>query len=377
MKKSLFAVILLSVLLCGCTQPPAGLGGEAPESPTPLLTPSPTPSLEATPAPEERLDLPIKITYVRHMYKGEEKEEEKFDHYVVYYLEREEECTGRDAIVGVLNAYNEGDDPKHTYWAKFTLYLDNGEFGSSGGIPKSELAFDDAEAKRPDYAVITQLNSMFAASGENLNSSNAWESDIPIILKDIYYAGSSFGDIMGDVSLIKKSTSSEHAVPCTEFSVNIKSKTSFTGETVYCLAGLDSEIGLPYTVSITIPEMKNNNDVELVKVEKASSGATFYPQCMEPVYCGKLNLMSEEEKEECKAQGNVVQQARDEQGCITGDECLDAREFIKKEIKKSQPPQCPEPSDEFIEEALKCVEAGTEPKSMEPDEQGCFISIDC
>ncbi|GEM_PF-1994229 len=376
MKLKLIVLVFLAamVLLSGCPQPQDG-GTETPAGATEAEspTPQPSPSPEETPTPEERLELPLAISYRMPFYK----EDEKIDQYVVYYLEKEIKCSGRNAVAGVLNSYGEGESPEKAYWAKFTLYLDNGEFASSGGIGKSALAFDDAEPKRPDYAIITQLNSVFAANGENFNSSNAWESDIPVLLKDIYYAGSNTGDLIGSLSIVKKGESKEHAVPCTEFSVNVKSETGFSGETIYCLAALDNEIGLPYTVSITVPQMEKSNDVELDRIEKVSSGAAFYPQCLEPVYCAKPDFMSEDEREACTAQGMTVQEIRDEDGCITSYECLSELEWAKRVIMESQPSHCPEPGEEFIQEAMKCIKTGSDPKSLEVDEQGCFISIDC
>ncbi len=307
------------------------------------------------------------------MYRGEEK----FERHVVFFLEKEQKCFDRNAVVGVINSYDKTEGPEQGYWAKFTLYLDNGELGSSSGIGQSGLAFDDAKAKKPEYALLTHLNCIFASGEENFNYSDAWESDIPVILKDVYYASGIAGDLVGSLSLVKKGVSTNHLIPCTEFALNMKSDVGFGNELVYCVAGLDSEILQPYTVSITFPNSENGNDVELKKIEKRGSGLAFYPQCLEPVYCPRPDSMSEEKRQECNAQGNVVQELRDSDGCLVGYECLEKLEWAKKTIIESQPPHCPEPSDEFAEEALKCIETGTDPKSLELNEQGCYVSIDC
>lgn len=376
MKQLFFAVVVLLILFSGCTEPPKS-------DETNNVQPSDEPLINGNNGDQQsqeiEIDLPVKLTYAIPMYK---EDNQRFDRYIVYYLEKEKKCSGRDAIVGVMTSYEEGEPSEHDYWAKFTLYLDNGEFGVSEGTGKSGLTFDDAKSQRPgEYDLISQLNAIFASNGKNFSSSEVWESDVPTILKDIYYPTMAVGDLLGDLSIIKKEVSTKHAVPCTEFSVNLKGEMGFGGEIVYCVAALDSELGLPYVVSVVIPKMDmkmdRDNDFKLKKIEKESSGVSFYPQCMEPVYCAKLEMTNEQERKECQSQGRLIHEERDDKGCITAYKCLTMKESVKMMIKKGQPAQCPEPSEELILEAIKCVEGEHEPKSMELDDTGCLISVEC
>ncbi|MFH1664097.1 MAG: hypothetical protein ABH986_04805 [archaeon] len=369
MKQLCFAVVVLLILFFGCTEPSESDNTSNDELADESL-------INGNQQPQEKeIDLPVKLTYTIPMYK---EDKQKFDRYIVYYLEKQIKCSGRDAIVGVLNSYEEGAPPEHEYWAKFTLYLDNGEFGVSEGTGKSGLTFDDAKSRRPEeYDLISQLNLIFASNGKNFSSSEVWESDIPTILKDIYYPTMAVGDLLGDLSIIKKEVSTKHAVPCTEFSVNLKGGMGFGGEIVYCVTALDNKLGLPYVVSMTTPKMDMDNDFKLKKIEKESSGVSFYPQCMEPFYCAKPEMMNEQERNECQSQGRLVYEERDDKKCITAFKCLTKIESVKIQIKKGQPANCLDPSDELLQEAMKCVEGEYEPKSMELDDMGCLISVEC
>jgi len=372
-KQLFFAVVVLLILFYGCAEPPESDDKDNVQSSDEPLTNG------SQQSQEKEIDLPVKLAYTIPMYK---EDKQRFDRFIVYYLEKQIKCSGRDAIVGVLNSYEEDAPPEHQHWAKFTLYLDNGEFGVSEGTGKSGLTFDDAKSQRPgEYDLISQLNAIFASNGKNFSSSEVWESDVPVILKDIYYPTMFVGDLLGNLSIIKKEVSTEHAVPCTEFSVNLKGGMGFGGEIVYCVTALDNKLGLPYVVSVAIPGMDTktdmDNDFKLKKIEKESSGVSFYPQCMEPVYCPKLEMTNEQERKACESQGRLLHEERDDKGCITAFKCLTKIESVKIQIKKGQPADCPEPSDELLQEAMKCVEGEYQPKSMELDDMGCLVSVEC
>ncbi|MFH1696855.1 MAG: hypothetical protein ABH854_03045 [Candidatus Diapherotrites archaeon] len=384
MKGALFAAVIMLILLCGCAGIPGLPDADTGVAAGPEVTqggglPDGGKVVPAEGIAEDaktEIELPLAFTYTVPMYK---EEGVKLDRHIVYYLEKEIKCGGRDAIAGAMSSYDEDESAEHTQWAKFTLYLDNGEFGSSGWMNKSGLAFDDAVPGKTGQTLLTQLNSIFAGSGKNLNSQEIWESDIPTLLKNVYYQGSSFGDITGDLSVIKKGASSAYTKPCTEFSVNVKSSNGFNGEIVYCITGTDSEIGLPYSVSISTPQMKNSNNTELKKVEKKASGAPLYPQCMESVGCEAPKFMTNEEREACKSAGKRVQELRDKEGgCITAYECLSDQEAVRMNIIKSQPEQCQEPSSELIQKVIKCLEKVQGDKiTPQYDNQGCIVSVEC
>ena len=62
-----------------------------------------------------------------------------------YYFEKEMDCFGRKAYVG-LNRFASSDPlEEQEYWRKITLYLDNYSMGVSGYIEKNSLVFDDAK----------------------------------------------------------------------------------------------------------------------------------------------------------------------------------------------------------------------------------------
>jgi len=366
----LLVAIILALFLFGCAQQ-QGTQGTGTEK-------SPAPAAETTekPAPKEEpvVFSPLKFTYVNKNYGPQGQESTR---YVIYYLEKEQKCSSKDAVAGILQSYDEKDSPERSYWAKVTLYKDDGELGSSEGIGKSELAFDDAKSSKNEFDNITQLNLIFHAAGKNFNSSEAWTSEMPVLLKNVYYNGAVIGNVLGDFSITKKGLSDKYLEKCTEFAVNIKSSTGFGGQLLMCVADKNNSLGLPYVVSLSSPDMNNGPNYELESIEKKSSGITFYPQCMEPFYCKMPALMSEQEKSACGTAGKAVNEIRDDKGCITGDECITMLEFAKKKLMESQNPSCPEPSNEIAQEALKCIQSSSQPKEIKNNEMGCITTLKC
>lgn len=388
MKKLVIVLILIALVFLffsGCTQLPAPADTGKETTDTGAVVKEETPpvteevKVEEPVVEEEKIELPLKFTYTSYDFRNDLNKTVK--RFTIFYLEKEIECNGEKAIAGIITSFDELEQGKQgSSWAKFTLYLENGDLGSSKSIGKSELAFDDTESFKADFDMLTQLNRLFIAAEKNFITSEVWESDIPVILKDSYYNASQVGDLLGDFSIIKKQPSKEYSIPCTEFSVNIKGMQGFTGELLYCIAEENeksNQLKLPFTVSLNIPGMQPNElKYELESIEKKSSDATFYPQCMEPVYCEMPKTLTEEEKQACYTAGKKVSETRDEKNCITEYKCLTNIEYVK-EIVKQQHPSCPEMSDELATKALPCVFDGKQPKNIQQDEKGCIIAVEC
>ncbi|MEK6973188.1 MAG: hypothetical protein AABW72_04060 [archaeon] len=373
----LCALIAVTILLAGCTeQKPAEKTAAANEKPAITDVDNNTQKnieVEKPKVEEKKIGLPLKFAYAVTNYSQEGKATTRS---VIYYLEKEIKCGNKDAIAGIISSYDEGQSPDNSSWAKFTLYLDDGTVGTSKTIGKSDLAFDDTKSAKIEYDQLSFMNSIFAAAKKKFTDSDAWTSDIPTILKDTYYNGAVMGNLMGDFSIMKKGISKAYSKDCTEFTISIKSTTSYSGEMTACVTDNKSDILVPYTVAFKVSG-QNMPEYVLQNAEKKSSGVTFYPQCMEPIYCKLLKMLTMEENDTCNKAGKKVDEIKDEDGCITEQKCITLIEWSKSLIKQNQPKECPEPSDAIAEEALKCITGNTEPKKVEKDEVGCFKVLEC
>lgn len=373
----LCALIAVTILLAGCTeQKPAEKTAAANEKPAVIDVDNNTQKkieVEKPKVEEKKIGLPLKFTYAVTNYSQEGKATTR---YVIYYLEKEIKCGNKDAIAGIISSYEEGQSQDNSSWAKFTLYLDDGTVGTSKSIGKSDLAFDDTQAAKIEYDQLSFMNSIFAAAKKKFTDSDAWTSDIPTILKDTYYNGAVMGNLIGNFSIMKKGISKAYSKACTEFNINIKSTTSYSGEMTACVTDDKSEIFVPYTVAFKVSG-QNMPGYSLQSTEKKSSGVTFYPQCMEPIYCKLPKMLTTGENDTCNTGGMKVDEIKDDKGCIIEQKCVTLIEWSKSMIKQSQGKQCPEPSDAIAEEALKCITGNSQPKKIENDELGCIKTLEC
>ncbi|PIU21332.1 MAG: hypothetical protein COT15_02835 [Candidatus Diapherotrites archaeon CG08_land_8_20_14_0_20_34_12] len=373
----LAVLIVVALFILGCAeQKPAEKTDAANEKPVVAVADNNTPKeveVEKPKVEEKKSALPLKFVY---LVKNYDQQGKAMNRYVVYYLEKELKCGSRNAIAGIISSYDEEQSPDNSSWAKFTLYLDNGELGTSKSIGKSDLAFDDIKSAKIEYDQLSFMNSLFATAEKKFADSDAWTSDIPTILKDTYYNGAVMGNLLGDFSIMKKGISKAYSKDCTEFTISIKSTNSYSGEMTACVTDNKSEILVPYIVAFKVSG-QNMPEYVLQSVEKKSSGVTFYPQCMEPIYCKAPKMLTNEENQTCNTSGMKVDEIKDDEGCIIEQKCVTLIEWSKSMIKQSQGKQCPEPSDAIAEEALKCITGNTEPKKVENDEMGCIKILEC
>jgi len=236
-----------------------------------------------------------------------------------YYFEKEMDCFGRKAYVG-LNRFTSSDPlEEQEYWRKITLYLDNYTMGVSDMIEKNSLVFDDAKEVKEDMNFVSLLNELFIEAGQQMPET--WTQDDIILLKNVRLGDS--GDIF-NISVVYTGKDNSAVIPCDIIETTLKQGDSGGAVTLtMCNAILKDYDNFPVVVYLRSDPEHNIPSWEIIDFEQKSSGVSYYPQCMPVVKCPIVANPTPEEENDCYAQGRTIIYKHDDKGCYTGFECIE------------------------------------------------------
>ncbi|MCK4319003.1 hypothetical protein KAW38_00325 [Candidatus Micrarchaeota archaeon] len=304
----LFA-LFIAILLVGCI-------GPAPDGETPELEQNETPADVEEPGDAEVQEeepayefQPFALTYVLDVgewVSGEDKIN------IVYWFEEETECSGRTAIRGIGKMFVQGQDYEgYEKWFKFTFYEDNWEFAMSQMLDKSELLFDTAISSTNEMNVVLVFSDVSGQSDFNLVENDMWISDEPTLIKNIVSS-----DGIMNYSIVMTGEDTEAVYPCTIFDMAARSETDERFFAELCMAKPNETNKVPFAVWFSYEENEQEIGWELTEFSYEKSGVSRLLQCLEPVYCDYVPRFTWEEEQECYSQGKVVDEVRDERGCL-------------------------------------------------------------
>jgi hypothetical protein len=313
-------------------------------------------------------DLPLKLSYeMASTGPNGEKQTVLAD----YYFDKAKDCSGKDAIIGIVEAKQEGQEG--SAFSKMTAYLDDGRMAISNMSGKTDLAFDKAVPTALELDLVLTLNSLFASAGKNFNTDAVWtEEEIPTILKGVTF----FSSTQAEVS-IKKKGESKGIVPCTNFEL-LFSQGGPGGEgIVICVADKSKEILLPYVVSVTMPQ-GSGVTWTLTEAKKEKTDITYFPQCLEPVECAAVNEPLQADRDACTAKSGSMDQVRDSRNCITEWKCFTPRERAILDLQNWGPEQCRQivPGETLIQAFIDC-KAQNKPANYSQGQNGCVTEVKC
>lgn len=347
--KKYLIFLVIALLLFGCTS-----GGQQQAPPQTSNQTSPKP---VTP-PSKSSPFPMKFNYT--MQEGDQNVS------VVYWLESEKNCSGRDAVLGVviIQQANVGA------FAKFTLYLDRGELVASRWQKESDLAFDTAEPQASDMDFLLFMNYIFNAAGKNFADDPVWNSSEPTLLNEVYAFGS-----VSNISVANIGESTSGIFPCTEFSVAVKGSMGSAEQYDVCVANITDSNPLLYVVYVKPSGGMMGPAWNLESIEKVKSGIVVYPRCLSPVICPKVNAPTMNNLSTCNLQNGTIQPIRNDQNCVTAYTCMTMQQRAEEQIRKSQAPNCPV-SQQLINEVVACW-MQRKGAIFSNDNSGCITAVAC
>ncbi|VVC02824.1 Uncharacterised protein [Candidatus Burarchaeum australiense] len=353
----IFALLLVSLLLLGCS------GGQpsTPPATTPPATPPVTqPPVTTTPTPPAVTFSPIKMDYQVPDMSGPGRNVD-----MTLWLEKKMTCNGRDALVGVQKiSQGQGNNA----WSKVTVYLDNGEFAASEWKSESELAFDDLRSTAQNFEIYLTLNDIFNLGGKNFVTDAVWNSSEPTILKNVESMSS-----LSNYSIVKTGkTLTNYPVPCTEFRLAEKSAAGYSGTYSICVAGMSNEMPLPFVVAVGYDQEQGGPSWTMKSFSHEASGVVSVSQCLDVVKCSYVPWPSNAQA--CESQNGTIQGMNDDKGCVTRYECWLPEQRALNRLKDMQAPSCPAPSDALVQAAAVCISEQMD-FGVESNSQGCATSV--
>ncbi|MFH1234518.1 MAG: hypothetical protein V1493_02800 [Candidatus Diapherotrites archaeon] len=288
-----------------------------------------------------------------------------------YYFDKAKECSGKDAIIGIVEAKQQGQEG--SAYSKMTAYLDDGRMAISNMSGKPDLAFDKAVPTALELDLVLTLNSLFASAGKNFNTDAVWtEEEIPTILEGATF----FNNPQAEVSIIKKGES-KGIVPCTNFEL-LFSQGGPGGEGILiCVADKSKEILLPYVVSVTMPQ-GSGVTWALTEAKKEKTDITYFPQCLEPVDCTAVTEPLQADRDACTAGGGSMDTVRDSRNCVSEWKCFTPRDRAIFELQNWGPEQCRQivPADALIQAVIDC-KAQNKQANYSQGQNGCVTEVKC
>ncbi len=236
-----------------------------------------------------------------------------------YYFEKEMDCFGRKAYVG-LNKFTVSDSSEEQeFWRKITLYLDNYTMGVSNMIEKNSLVFDDAKEVKEDMNFVSLLNELFLEAGQQMPET--WTQGEIILLKNVRLLGDSSN--IFNISVVYTGKDNSAVIPCDIIETTLKQGDSGGALTLtMCNAILKDYDNFPVIVYLRPDHEHNIPSWEITDFEQKSSGVSYYSQCMPVVNCPIIANPTYEEENDCYAQGKTIIYKHDDKGCYTGFECI-------------------------------------------------------
>lgn len=286
-----------------------------------------------------------------------------------YYIEKKKSCDNREAYLGLIKIQS-NDDNSQPQYAKFTIFADNGQTAVTSWSNETNMAFDDIAPFYNELNLPLMLNELFVYAGKNFNSNEYWETENPVLLKDV-----STGRSMGDYSIIPLEEDSNGLVPCKKFKIVMKT-TNTDGYFTACVARKIGDISLPFIVSFAF-QNEQGPSWELKSFASEKSGIAWVPQCLKPVTCAYITEPSQAERIACSSGGGQIENDFDEQGCIKEYKCLAQLEIASLAISRVQNSGC-QINQAVLNKYLQCRKNNM--PNFDPvayDNQGCLIDINC
>ncbi len=288
------------------------------------------------------------------------------------WLTEEKNCGGKKALNGFIQDFV-GGDAQNFAVQKITVYEDDGTVAYSSMMDKNKLAFEDAKPQAVDFDFLLTLNALFAADGQNFDTSAVWNETTPTILKNVQIGGGN----PEDISVTKTGENKQYAKPCVEFALIPKNG----GTISVCVAKLGGGLPQPFNVNFAIESGGNQGNgqagpkVTLKKTSVEKPSLPFYAQCLEPVKCVGIVSPTQQEQQACQAKNSEYAQIRDDKNCVTKYECKTVRDIVRGQIEGSQRPGCAVP-EAVLTEAVKCRENHQNWNGVQGDD-GCIKQINC
>lgn len=335
-------------------------------APAPGVTPIAVPQEE----PKEEVMTPLKLEYsLKNFGPGGEST-------LTYFLENKKKCNNREAYLGVVKIQGQeqgaGAKPANfpTQYAKITVFADNGEMAVSQWGNEENMAFDSATSFYNDFDIPLIMNSLFAYAGKNFNAPENWQSETPILLKNI-----STGRSVGDYSIIRQEEDQSGLLPCTKFKIIAKTNNT-NGYFIACLAKQVNNVPLPFVVSFAF-ENQQGPSWQLKSFASEKSGVALVPQCLEPVVCTFVPELSQAERSECDAKKGRVESEFDEKGCVIKYKCMTELDQAEAAVKRVQRTEC-QVNQGVLNKYMGCLKNNQPNFSpVRYDESGCLLDITC
>ncbi len=288
---------------------------------------------------------------------------------ISYFFEKKQQCNGREAYLGIAKLESIDQRPVNQY-AKISAFADNGELGISNWSSEEDMAFDNLEPYYDDMNISLLINELFMYAGKNFNSPEYWQSETPIILKDV-----ATGRSKGDYSIINQGDDHSAIVPCTKFKIIAKT-TNTDGYFDICVTKTTDNIDLPFVVYLKF-QNEQGPSWQLINIDSQKSGIAWTPQCLEAPKCAYVPELSAIEQTQCQQQSGQIQPDTDKNGCIIKYKCMTETNQAMEAITRTQPPSCAV-NPAVLNKYLACRK-NNQP-NYDPtkyDNNGCLLDIAC
>lgn len=288
---------------------------------------------------------------------------------ISYFFEKKQQCYGRDAYLGMAKLESIDQKPANQY-AKLAAFSDNGELGMSNWGSEENMAFDNSASYYDDMNIPLLVSELFVNAGKNFNSPEYWQSQTPIILKDVVT-----GRSKGDYSIVNLGDDNSAVVPCTKFKIIAKT-TNMDGYFNVCVANKINDINLPFVVYLNF-QNEQGPSWQLQDIRAQKSGIAWTPQCLEAPKCAYAPELSTAEQSQCRQQNGQVQPEMDQNGCILKYKCMSETDQATEAITRTQNPAC-SVSQKVLDKYVVCRK-NNQP-NFDPikfDNNGCLLDIAC
>lgn len=264
---------------------------------------------------------------------------------VTYYFEKESECGGKPAYLGVAKTYN--GDSGQLYWMKTTLYTDNFSLAVSDNLDTAALAFDDAVSRRVQLNIPFFLHDIMLQGG--VDAPDEWKEGDVLIARDVLL----FTSELYDVSIAYVGEGEVSGIMCSNFSLALKSKMNNPVPIEVCEAEIG---GMPVTLYFSLDTGEEGQmRWYLEEYGHSSSGKPVYHQCLDVVACPPVPDTSSEEAE-CLSSDGAMYVLMDRDNCYAGAACL-SREGTYAHVSDE--------SGNSVADIEVCAWAGEEPDAPE------------
>jgi hypothetical protein len=310
-----FAVFFGFILFSGCMGPEPGgpQDGGIPQGATPNgsqgeVPPGAPQNDSGAEEPQEEAFEPFYFSYLLDsplMGRGWDQAS------IIYYFEKERDCGGEPAYLGV--AKSQGEGPSGLSWMKTTLYTDDVSLAMSDNMDTSSLTFDDAVPRRVQVNIPFFLHDIFLQGG--LSAPEEWSIGDVLIARGVML----FTSERYEVSIAYVGEGEASGIPCSNVSLGLKAGGGNPVPLEVCEATIE---GLPVTVYFNLDAGEGSyTRWSLEEYGQGSSGTPVYHQCMDLVSCPPEPDTSSVEAE-CSSSDGAVYMLMNRDNCYVGAVCL-------------------------------------------------------